>query len=482
MSIEQIKKNSIYNSIKSYIQVVFPLITFPYISRVLQAENVGKINFIDSFMSYFVMISTLGINTYAIRECAKVKGDKIRLGKTASEIFTINLITTLLAYISLICTVVCVPKLCTYKSLIIIRSLTLIMSTLGMDWLNSAMEEFKYLTIRYIVFQVLSIILIFVFVHDPSDYLRYALISVLASSGANIANIWYRRRFCKIRLVFEKRIFRHMGPILTLFSMMFAQQILSSSDSVMLGFFCGDYAVGEYSVAVRISTMVNTVIASVTWVLMPQLSKAFFEKNYDAVKESLKYGIDFMATFGIPCAVGLFMMSSEIVEILAGPTYHRAGSVLGILAISLAVSYIGNVVFNMCLLADGKDNLCALNTIIVTMINIVLNYIFIPQYDIMAAAVTSLIAQVVSLFMAIPFVNRHVLDKDYLRVLYGPMCGGGIIIIWTYFIKQLNVTPQIHLLFAVCGSIILYFGIMILVKNIFAIQVLNSICKLRKRR
>ena len=95
MSIEQIKKNSIYNSIKSYIQVVFPLITFPYISRVLQAENVGKINFIDSFMSYFVMISTLGINTYAIRECAKVKGDKIRLGKTASEIFTINLITTL---------------------------------------------------------------------------------------------------------------------------------------------------------------------------------------------------------------------------------------------------------------------------------------------------------------------------------------------------------------------------------------------------
>ena len=163
MKQKSLKKNSILNVIKTLSSIIFPLITFPYISRVLLPTNVGKVNFGSSFISYFSMIASLGITTYAIRECSAVSNDKEKLGKKSSEIFSINICTTIVAYLLLAITLMTFRKLDVYRTLIIIQSTSILFMTLGADWLNTAMEDFKYITIRTLAFQVLSLILIRIF-------------------------------------------------------------------------------------------------------------------------------------------------------------------------------------------------------------------------------------------------------------------------------------------------------------------------------
>lgn len=477
-----IKRNSIYNSIKSFLQVIFPLITFPYISRMLQVEGVGKINFSSSVMNYFIMIASLGVNTYAIRECAKVKNDREKLGQVASEIFSIDVITTAISYFALIVTVALVPRLHDYWALLLIHSFTMLFTTLGTDWLNTAVEDFRYLTIRYAVFQLTGLILMFLLVRDIEDYLIYAIITVLAGSGAEIVNIWYRTRFCRVRFLPNRNILRHIVPILTLFSMMFAQQILAASDTVIIGFVYGDYEVGLYSVAVRISRMVDMVIASVTWVVMPQLSKGFADKNFDAVKKIINYGINFMSTCGIPCVVGMFMMAPEIIGLVAGPTYSAASIVLRILSVSMAISYIGNVIFNMCLLASGKDKICAVLCIITTIINIVLNLIFIPQFGIAAAAMATVVSQLLSLICALCFVDRCLIDKSYGKTLTGPVLGGIGVWLCTLMARVMVSNSIVRLGIAVGSSGLVYLIIMLITKNDLVMSLLNRMwCKNKDR-
>lgn len=148
MSNRSLKINTIFNAIKTFSSIIFPLITFPYISRTLLAENVGKVNFGLSIISYFTLIASLGITTYAIRECAAVREDRKKLSQIASQIFSINIITTFFSYLLLVLTLVFYSKLENYKLLITIQSLSILFATLGTDWINSAMEDFKYITIR----------------------------------------------------------------------------------------------------------------------------------------------------------------------------------------------------------------------------------------------------------------------------------------------------------------------------------------------
>ena len=193
MKNKSLKKNAALNMVKTIMGLIFPLITFPYASRILQPSGLGKVNFAHSIISYFSMIAALGINTYAVREAAKLREDKAALTKFVKEILTINMTSTVIAYLLLSFTILFVPYFSEYRVLLVVCSGTILFTTLGMDWLYTALEEFSYITIRSILFQFLSLILLFVFVHTQEDYLKYASISVISSVGSNICNFIHAR-------------------------------------------------------------------------------------------------------------------------------------------------------------------------------------------------------------------------------------------------------------------------------------------------
>lgn len=193
MKIRSIKVNAILSMIKQVCAIIFPLITIPYVSRILEADNYGKINFSSSIISYFILIAGLGISSYAIREGARIRDEKTTFTKFSNEIFSINILATVLSYILLVVVVFISTKLQQYKLLLFIQSFAIILNTLGADWINSVYEDYLYLSFRYILIQIISLIALFLFVHTPNDYVIYAIIYVFSSSGGNLFNCFYIR-------------------------------------------------------------------------------------------------------------------------------------------------------------------------------------------------------------------------------------------------------------------------------------------------
>ena len=176
------------NAMLTISQVIFPMITFPYYSRVLGAEGTGSIGFALAVVSYFTMIASLGVPTYGIRACAKVRDNKEKLSQTVQELLIINGITTAVMYVVYFLALAMIPRFSQEKEILMIVSIAIVLNTMGISWLYSALEQYSYITICTVAFKILGIILMFAFIHSPKDYIIYGGISVIASYGSGILN------------------------------------------------------------------------------------------------------------------------------------------------------------------------------------------------------------------------------------------------------------------------------------------------------
>ena len=158
-----------------------------------------------------------------------------------------------------------------YLSVILILCVAIMFTTLGCEWVYNIYEDFKYITIRSIIFQLVSLILLFVLVKDSNDLLAYSIITVIASSGANVVNIIARRKYLKIGLVFNKNITKHLVPIFILFANSVATTIYINSDMTILGIISGDYYTGLYSVSTKVYTIIKTLLGAIIVVSIPHL-------------------------------------------------------------------------------------------------------------------------------------------------------------------------------------------------------------------
>lgn len=218
MKNKSIKINAFLNTIRSLMTVIFPLITFPYVSRVLSVDGIGKYNFSSSVVSYFLLIAGLGINTYAVREGAKYRDNKEVMTRFIDEIFTINVCSSVIAYLLLFLCLIFSTKLQLYFVCILIYSIQIGFSVIGVEWLFTIYEDFMYITIRSIVFQVISLLLLFLFVRNANDYLNYAAITVFSSVGSNFLNFIKAREQFRFKLIRNFNWKKHMKPILILFA------------------------------------------------------------------------------------------------------------------------------------------------------------------------------------------------------------------------------------------------------------------------
>ncbi len=475
MAKTSIKINAVFNAIKSVSSIIFPLITFPYISHVLLPDNVGKINFGQSIVAYFSLIASLGITTYAIRECSASKDDMNKLSDTASQIFSINILTTVFAYFLLGLTLIFYHKLDNYRFLIIIQSLTILATTFSADWLNSAMEDFRYITIRTVAFQFLSLLLVVIFVNGPDDYIRYAIISLISCAGASMVNTFYRRKFCKVEITWNIDWKRHMKPICLLFVMILAQTIFNNIDITMLGIMKGDYEVGIYSTAHKIMELINQLIASLFLVVMPQLVQLFESENYVKINELLKKVLLYFVTLGFPCIVGVSMVADDIITVIAGTEYTAATNVLRILMVSFGFMLVGgNFLGNSILLPARKEKIFMVACCISTVTNICANFIFIPKLGARGAAITTALSELIILIILLFYRDKRIVITELQKVFIAPFVGCILIIVvclCTFAIKIL----WIRLIVTIVISVPVYAVIQILLKNALAIEVWSGL-------
>ena len=482
MEKSSVNSNTFFNTLKSVFSVLYPLITFPYISRVLQTDNIGKINFGNSIVSYVSLVASLGVTTYAIRECAKVKENKEELSVVASQILSINIISTIIAYSVLVIVLIFAKPLENYRLLICIQSTTVLFATIGAEWINTAMEDFKFIAIRTVLMQVVSLLLMFIFVHKPEDYLKYAVISVLASSGANITNIFYRRRYLRMRFIKKMDVKKHLPGILILFSLILSQTIYVNSDMTILGLIKGDHEVGLYSTAVKIYQIVNVTIASIAWVVMPKLTALFEKNDYSEINKLVKYALNFILVLGIPSICGLEIIAPHLIVLAAGEEYIDAAPALRTLGMAMACSFIGGWIGNMTFIPAGKEKICLRVSIVSACINIILNLILIPRWGLYAAALTTFISELFGMICGFIFIDKRIKIDGLFNILSGPVVGGVGIVAIGWAIQHTLEMCWMVVAVTVVISIVWYLAVLYITKNEFFLSFARPIIvKIRRR-
>ena len=465
------KKNTILNMIKTLSTIVFPLITFPYISRVLGVSNVGIYNFSNTFVSYFSLLASLGIYTYAVRECSLVKDNREKLNKIGSQLLSLNIITCVLSYVFLAISLLFIRSLDNYRICIIIISSSLIFNTIGCEWINTAFEDFKYITIRSVIIQLLALILMFVFIRKPEDYLIYAGIATISSCGSNLLNVFYRKKYCSLSFTFNLNLKRNLPPILLLFALSLAQTIFSSSDITIIGFIKGDYYVGLYSTAVKVFNIILQVLASIVWVLLPKLTQAFSKENYEIVNNLLDKALAFLIGLGLPCVAGIALLSEEVLYLIGGDLYLDAKWTLIILMFSCSINLVGSSFLgNLIILPSGKDKVFLLSCVIAAIINIALNLIFIPIYGIEAAATSTLVSYFIIFFILLIFIDKNIKIFALYKKIIKPLIATIIMLACGFFLKKVTDYIYIKLLITIFGCMIIYFIVLYILKYNYLLE------------
>ncbi|MDO4308168.1 MAG: flippase [Eubacteriales bacterium] len=422
MKEKSIAKNTVIYTVKILASMIFPLITFPYISRVLTPEGVGKYNFSASVISYFSLLAALGISTYAIREGSKVRDDKAKLEKLAQELFTVNMISTIFAYSLFLIALFTIDKFIEYWPILLILSTTLPLSALGTEWIFSIYEDYTYITYRSIAFQFLSLVLMFIFVKDQSDINIYALITVVSNVGSNVFNYIHANNYFRHRIIISRRLRQHLSPILILFASAVASQIYVNSDITMLGFFKTDYDVGLYSAATKIYNIIRSVLTAFITVLTPRLTFYYSQKNKSLYRNLLKKSLSGYLSIMIPASIGLCSISKYAIMLLSGENYIAATPALRILAVALLFSTIGSFVANEVLIIFGKEKKILAATVTGAIFNFCGNLILIPTIGFVGAAMTTLLSEVlvfgIQLYYGRKCVKKMEMDiSELIKVL-----------------------------------------------------------------
>lgn len=478
--------NAFLNGLKSVVNLLFPLITFPYISRVLSVSGIGIYNFSSIYVNYFILIAGLGISTYAVREGAKYRNQKEKIEKFASQVFSINLIATLIAYILLFLSLFLFKNLNNYISCILIFSIQILFTTLGTEWIYTIYEDYAYITVRSIMFKIVSIILLFILVKNPTDYLWYALITVFAAVGSNILNFIHAKSFINIQITLKTKWKIHLKPILIIFASAVAVTIYVSSDTTILGILKNDYAVGIYSTSVKIYQIAQSLLSAILTVTIPRLAMLWGQKRIKEYDDVLRKVINMLSLLVLPASIGLIMISREVVLIIAG--YKFLPSVNSLQIITWAIIFsIFAWIFSDCVLIPAKRESKVLrNTLITAAINVILNFILIPSMSYDGTALSTVIAEfsvmIMNGYSCRDIIKPIIFKRDTLKNLFESIIGCiGIVIVC--LLCQWGWHSMIwKTIFSVVLSVHMYGAILVLLGNEIATSMLKNVLNVVKSK
>lgn len=469
--------NAFLNGLRSVLNLFFPLISFPYVSRVLSVSGIGIYNFSNTYISYFLLIAGLGIATYAVREGAKYREDKTKIDIFVSQVFSLNIVATLIAYLLLFASLIIFKNLHNYISCILVFSLQILFTTLGTEWIYTIYEDYAYITIRSIIFKIISIILLLVLVKKPEDYLIYTAITVFSAVGSNLLNFIHARNFVHIRLTTNTNLKHHLKPILIIFASAIAVTIYVSSDTTILGLLKNDYAVGIYSTSVKIYQIAQSLLSALLTVTIPRLAFLWGQRRIGEYNQVLSKVVDSLGILVLPAAVGLIMLSREVVLIIASEKYLPSVNSLRIISWAIIFSIFAWIFSDCVLIPAKRENLVLRNTIITAIENIILNFILIPFMSYDGTALSTVLAEFTVMIMngysCRDIIKPVIFKKDTLKNLLDSIIGCiGIVVICLLCdigFKSL----WLKTIFSVVLSVIMYGAVLILLKNKNAYSMLD---------
>ena len=471
MKQKSIKLNFIMNATLQISAFIFPLITFPYVSRILGPSGTGNVSFATSIVTYFALFAQLGIPTYGIRATARVRDDKVLLSKTVQEIFIINAVMCVLAYIVFFVVLNLVPKMYNDKVLFIIISSTILFNSVGMDWLYKGLEKYTYITIVSIIFKFIAIILMFVCVHHKNDYVIYGAISIFAVSASNICNLVNIHKLIYIKPILNYEFTKHFYPIMIFFAMSCATTIYTNLDTVMLGFMKDNVEVGYYNAAIKIKNVLLGVVTSLGTVLLPRASYYVENNMYSEFKRIAGKALNFVVLISFPLCLYFILFAKEGVLFLSGDAYTEAILPMQILMPTLIFIGLTNIMGIQMLIPLGREKVVLYSEIAGAIVDLAINIVLIPIMSSSGAALGTLVAEGV-VWMVQYQALKEIVKESYLKIKYIPILLGITLAgILSYFIKSLYLNSFLTLLL----SAVIFFAVYLIVLTLAKESLINEI-------
>lgn len=472
MKEKSIFKNYIFNTIYNILNILFPIITVSYVSRILMAEGIGKVSFATSIVSYFIVLAQLGIPKYGPREIAK-KMDKIEeRNQLFWEIYIVEVITTIfvsILYLVMISTV----KYCKENYiLMLVVGIQLIFNLFFIDWFYTGMEEYEYITTRSIFIKIISIIAIFLFVKRKEDYINYALIQSCAVVGNYIFNIYNLRKYLSIPKFRKLKLKRHIKPILILFFMAIAIELYSQLDTIMLGTFSSETVVGYYSNPMKMVKMLTIVIVSLSTVLLPRLSW-YYENGEDGkINELVNLALKVVLFLSLPACIGIIIVAKPLILVLFGSDFFESIQTIKILSFLIPILSVGNLFGTQILMVVNQEKKLLLSVVAGAIVNVILNSIFIAKYKQNGAAFASVIAEmcvmIIQIIYSIKFVKININKKDCFKIIIGLIALSGVA-----FFSVLNISDIFMLGIQITSGVVVFIFIEYILKNSTLIYLIN---------
>lgn len=468
-----VSKNYLYNLTYQILLIILPIITVPYISRVLLSEGVGINALTNANIQYFILFGTLGIALYGNRTIAYVRDNKRKLNKTFWGIFLLKLITTSIVYVIFI--LVFTLKKNNFTLYYWIQSINIIAAAADISWFFMGMEDFKKTVTTNLLIKIISVAAIFIIVKRPEDLWKYILILSLSNLFSQIILWLYLIRiisFCKLS---SEDIMKHIGPAIKLFIPTIATQIYCVFDKTLLGYISTANEVGFYDNGQKIVNMLLTFVTSMGTVMLPHMTNVFARGDRKKIKEYLVRTFNFASYLSIPIIFGLISISRGFSIWFFGKEFLRSGDIMMIESPILLLIGWSNVIGMQYMMPLGKSNAFTFSVSIGALVDIISNILLVKPFASYGAAISTVLAELSVTLVQFLLMKRRLPFKRMFKELWKYLLSGMNMFIILSLLNRVMGYNLLLILFRVIIAGMAYFIVLLILRSEFQIQILKSI-------
>lgn len=470
---KSITKNYIYNLIYQVLVLILPLITAPYISRVLGAENIGIYSYTISIVTYFILFGSLGIAIYGQREIAYLQEKPEEYSKTFWEIVILRFITISISMIIFYFTFAQNGQYAVYYRILLLE---LFATCLDISWFFQGLEEFKKTVVRNTIVKIISIVCIFMFVKTSNDLFKYFIIYVGSTIIGNVSLWLYLPRYLKRIDVKRLNIFRHLKTTFVLFIPQIAVQIYTVLDKVMIGTIIVDKSeVGFYDQSQKIIKMLLTIVTSLGTVMVPRMANTFINGDNKKIQEYLKRSFNYVFFISIPMIFGVIAIADNFVPLFFGEGYEKVIILMSVISPILLIIGLSNVIGTQYLLPTKRQKEYNISVIIGAIVNFCINMILIKKYGALGASIGTILAEMVVTIIQFIFVRKDINLIRIIRLSLKYIFAGFVMFIICLLIKEVIKNSLICIIVQVISGIIVYVMCLILLKDKFVLNIINKV-------
>lgn len=453
--------------------LIVPLITTPYVSRVLGAKGVGIFSYTNSIVQYFILFGCIGLNLYGQREIAYVQQDTNKRNKVFWEIITLRIITVTISLFLFYLTLVSNGQ---YSYIFMIMMLDILASMFDISWFFQGIEDFKKIVVRNFIIKIIGVVLIFAFVKNSSDLRLYIFCHSATMFLGNLSMWFYIPQLVNKVSILELQIVRHIKPTVVLFLPQIATSIYTVLDKTMIGYLTGiEEEVAYYEQGQKIVKIVMALITSLGTVMLPRVANLFKMNEMDKIKQYLSKSFRMVFFFSFPMMFGLMAVSCSIVPWFFGTGYDKVAPNIMVISPIIMLIALSNIMGVQFLLPTGRHKQYTVAVVIGSGVNFCMNLLLIPFFLSIGAAIASVVAELFVTAFHVYFIRK---DFDFRYIVWRNckyMICSAIMFVPTYWLAK-TLTPTIlHSMMCVLVGGIVYIGLLYFMKDDTLIDFIGKI-------